>query len=159
MARNLTNHILAVGLLAGGVVAFSPLSGCRKHSSQVASEVDEGLIADFTVRGRVVDLPDPARPASDFKVYHEPIPSWKRNHNQPPVGMNAMQMPFPPATPEVIEGVSVGDIVEIVFRVSYDADDGSLKGWKAIRVTQLPADTALVFDKPAPAPAPAPAPE
>lgn len=152
MARNPMNHILAVGLLAGGVVVSVPLAGCGKHRSEATAEADQGPVADFTVRGRVVDLPDPARPASDFKVYHEPIPSWKRNLNQPPVGMNAMQMPFPPASPEVIEGVAVGDIVEIVFRVSYDADDGSLKGWKAVRVSKLPPDTTLVFDKPAPTP-------
>ena len=98
------------------------------------------------MRGRVVQLPDPTRPASDFKVYHEPIPSWKRTTTSP-VGMNAMQMRFPPASPEVIEGVEVGDVVEIVFRVSYDREDGALTGWKAVRVTKLPEDTALTFEQ------------
>lgn len=141
------NNLLAVGLLAGGVVVSAPLAGCRRHASEATLEMNEGLVADFTVRGRVVQLPDPSRPASDFKVYHEPIPSWKRNYNQPPVGMNAMQMPFPPASPEVIEGVQVGDVVEIVFRVSYDREDGALTGWKAVRVTKLPEDTALSFEQ------------
>lgn len=146
MARNLTNHILAVGLLAGGVVVTAPLQGCSKGAHE-AEVIDEGLVADYTVRGRVADLPDPARPASDFKVYHEPIPSWKRNFNQPPVGMNAMQMPFPPSSPEVIEGIAVGDVVEVLFRVSYDREDGALMGWKAVRVTKLPPDTKLVFEQ------------
>ena len=139
---------LPLVLLASGLAATT-LSGCGGHGSDPSSETAStpaGLVADFTVRGRVMQLPDPARPASAFKVHHEPIPEWQRNYHGLPVGMNAMVMEFPPASPEVIEGVSVGDVVSMTFRVEYD-EEGALKGWKATRVEKLPGDTSLAFDE------------
>lgn len=143
MTTLVRSFILSAGLLlAGSLVA------CGGHSGEQAADVEpDGLAAEFTVRGRVVQLPDPNRPASEFRVSHEPIPEWKRNYNdETPVGMNAMIMDFPPASPEVIEGVAVDDVVRLTFRVLYD-EDGALTGWKTIKVEKLPPETMLVHEK------------
>lgn len=152
MAQPSRSFILAAGLLTCGVLASS-LVGCGgKPSEESAAEIDSGAkIADYTVRGLVAQLPEAGKPTSSFRVRHEPIPEWKKNYDQPPVGMNSMVMDFPPATPSVIEGLAVGDIVALTFRVEYD-DEGMLKGWKATRVEKLPAETVLVFEAGAPKP-------
>jgi hypothetical protein len=153
MTHTLRSFILAAGLLSCGVMACS-LAGCGgKHSEESAAEIDaDAKVAQYTVRGRVAQLPEAGKPTSSFRVHHEPIPEWKKNYDQSPVGMNSMVMEFPPATPDVIEGLAVGDVVALTFRVVYDEEDGMLKGWKATRVEKLPAETALVFETGAPKP-------
>ena len=144
MSITVRSFVLGVGIaLAGSLV------GCGGHGNQQEGAESEpaGLAAEFTVRGRVVQLPDPERPASEFRVHHEPIPEWKRNYNdETPVGMNAMIMDFPPASPEVIRGVAIDDVVRLTFRVAYD-EEGALMGWKATRVEKLPPETALVHER------------
>lgn len=148
-------------VLGAGLVLAASLAGCGKGNPERGADAGASpapgtpgaLIADFTVRGQVAQLPEAGKPASAFRVHHEPIPEWKRNYNdETPVGMNAMVMEFPPASPGVIEGIAAGDIVRMTFRVEY-GEDGKLAGWKAIKVEKLPADTPLVFERPkAPAP-------
>lgn len=147
MMHNSRSLFLAAGLLAGGVLVSS-LVGCGgKPSEESTVEVDpDAKIADYTVRGRVAQIPEADKPTSSFRVHHEPIPEWKKNYDQPPVGMNSMVMEFPPASPSVIEGLAVGDVVALTFRVEYDGE-GMLKGWKATRVEKLPAETMLVFEQ------------
>ena len=150
MTQTSRSFLLVAGLLAGAAVLPS-LAACGHESADATAEIDsDAKIADYTVRGRVAQLPEAGKPTTSFRVHHEPIPEWKKNYNQPPVGMNAMVMEFPPASPSVIEGIAVGDVVSMTFRVEYDEDDGMLKGWKATRVEKLPADTALVFETAAP---------
>ncbi len=146
MAHLSRSFVLAAGLLACGILGSS-LVGCgEKPSDEVAAEVDsDAKIADYTVRGRVAQIPEAGKPTTSFRVHHEPIPEWKKNYDQPPVGMNAMVMEFPPAAPAVIEGLAVGDVIALTFRVEYD-EDGMLKGWKATRIEKLAPDTALAFD-------------
>lgn len=142
-------HTTARSFVLGAAFALAAsLVGCGGHKGEQVSEAaPAGLVAEFTVRGRVVQLPDPDRPASEFRVSHEPIPEWKRNYNdEAPVGMRAMIMDFPPASPEVIQGVAIDDVVRLTFRVEYDAE-GALKGWKSIRVERLPPETSLVHEQ------------
>ncbi|MGP1310133.1 MAG: copper-binding protein [Phycisphaerales bacterium] len=143
MAHIARSFVLAAGVALVGVSAVA-VPGCGGHEEAAEAE-PTGLIADYTVRGQVASLPEAGKPASSFRVHHEPIPEWKKNYNQPPVGMNAMTMEFPPASPEVIEGIAVGDVVSLTFRVEYD-EEGMLKGWTTTRVEKLPADTELVFE-------------
>jgi hypothetical protein len=148
MAHTSRSFVLAAGLLAGGVLVSS-LVGCGgdKHAEDSAAEIDsDAKIADYTVRGRVAQIPEAGKPTSSFRVHHEPIPEWKSKYGQPPVGMNAMVMEFPPATPSVIEGLAVGDVVTMTFRVEYD-EEGMLKGWKATEIEKMPSETVLVFEK------------
>ena len=72
----------------------------------------------YTVKGRVEQLPDPRVPGSMFQVHHEDIPGFVRQDGT--LGMNAMTMPFPPAPGVSLEGLSVGDEVELTFEVLWD---------------------------------------
>lgn len=142
----MSTTVLRSFVLGAGVLLAGSLVACGGHERAAESE-PAGLVAEFTVRGRVVQLPDPSRPASEFRVSHEPIPEWKRNYNdETPVGMNAMIMDFPPASPEVIQGVAVDDVVRLTFRVEYD-EEGALKGWRTTKVEKLPPETALVHEQ------------
>jgi len=99
-------------------------------------------VAVYTVRGRVASVPDPSKPASEFRVHHEPIPSFKSGGEV--VGMNAMVMPFEPLAEGVsLEDIEPGDIVELSFEVVYDPVDLRVRGYTTIAVRELPADTAL----------------
>ncbi len=150
MTQTSRSFLLAAGLLTGAA-SLPLLAACGHESSDSAAEVDsDAKVANYTVRGRVAQLPEAGKPTTSFRVHHEPIPEWKKNYDQAPVGMNAMVMEFPPASESVLEGIAVGDVVSLTFRVEYDEEDGMLKGWKATRVEKLSADTALVFEKAAP---------
>jgi hypothetical protein len=59
-------------------------------------------------------LPKPGDPSSTFSVFHETIPDWLRPDGSK--GMNAMVMPFPLANGVSIDGLAVGDAVEVVVR-------------------------------------------
>lgn len=108
-----------------------------------------GSEADFehvyTVRGRVLQLPDGSL-GSDFRVYHEPIPEYVSISGAR--GMEAMPMPFTVNDPAVLEGVRVGDVVEIIYGETHRPKVRQ----GVIAVTVLPADTRLSFDDLPPTP-------
>ena len=70
----------------------------------------------YTVRARIIDLPDPAHPTYEFAVHHENIPSFK-NAKGEVVGMGSMEMPFPLAAGVSLDGFKVGDRVTLTFAV------------------------------------------
>lgn len=153
------NRILGVrgfGLLAA--LALS-LGGCEQKPAPSAKPADTGTPtttpgttpgatttdpaaaepdAVYVVRGRVVMLPDPANPTAEFRVHHEPIPTFKAPDGRV-VGMNEMEMPFPVSDPKLLEGVAVGDIVEITFADWYKP----MRTYKVTKVVKLPAETEL----------------
>src|SRR3954468_13715841 len=47
----------------------------------------------YTVRGRIVALPDPASPGSNLEIQHEAVPDFV-NVKGERVGMSSMVMPF-----------------------------------------------------------------
>jgi hypothetical protein len=94
----------------------------------------------YTVRGRIIDLPDPSRPASGFQVRHEAIDDFKNTQGQV-VGMDAMVMPFTPARELSLDGFAVGDIVELTFEVRWKTPPRS----RVIELRKLPEDTELEF--------------
>ena len=94
----------------------------------------------YTVRGRIDQLPDPDRPASDLIIRHERIADF-RNHAGEAVGMDAMAMPFPTLNDEsLLDGYAVGDLIELVFVVTYE---GTTPRYPIVKITRLPADTEL----------------
>lgn len=96
----------------------------------------------YTVRGRIQQLPDPELPASDFVVQHEEITGFKDAAGDA-VGMEAMAMPFPTLAEGVtLDGFAVGDVIEMVFVVTYD---GTAPRYPVVRIAPLPADTELNF--------------
>jgi len=72
----------------------------------------------YTVRGRVVDLPSPDRPASDFVLEHEEIPDFVRSDGS--LGMPAMRMPFSSEEPIDLSRLKIGDKVELEWIVWWD---------------------------------------
>lgn len=94
----------------------------------------------YAVRGRIEQLPDPDRPASDLVIRHERIEGFK-NHAGEAVGMDAMAMPFPTLNDEALfDGYAVGDLIEVVFVVTYE---GTTPRYPIVKVTRLPAGTEL----------------
>ena len=132
-----------LGALFGvAVVCALSLGSCSRSSTDSDDEAMVRRVV-YDVRGRVVTLPTPGNPASEFRVHHEPIPDFRDNFHSPPVGMNAMVMPFPPAPGLDLSEIEVGRVVLVTFEVDHEADTGELTGWRAIRVRPLPDDTEL----------------
>jgi hypothetical protein len=96
----------------------------------------------YTVRGRIVELPDPARPASGLQILHEAIDDfvWKDGRIG---GMDAMVMPFTPAAELSLAEFAVDDDVELTFEVRWTASPLS----RVIAMRKLPPDTQLEFRK------------
>ena len=129
--------------LAG--LTLAALLGCAEesHDQDAAQRTRENAVV-YETRGRVVSLPDPGNPASDFLVRHEPIPAFKSSLNETaPAGMNSMVMPFPPAKGLDLAGVSQGDVLALTFIVDYDPETGGVSSWELTAIEPLPADTEL----------------
>lgn len=122
------------------VAAFSVASCAEKKEQPTAPDF---AAVDYTVRGRVAELPTPDRPGSEFKVRHEEIPSFRASLPDGALGMKEMTMVFPRAEGLSLDGLAVGEPVELTFRVDYDAKTGQVRTYRAIRVEELPAETAL----------------
>lgn len=100
--------------------AFKPLDSATELNFGKADPAS--LSRDYTVRGVIAELPDPAKPLSGFRIRHEAIDDF-RDRDGTPVGMNAMTMSFDALAPGVtLEGLSVGDKVRFTIRVTYGAD-------------------------------------
>jgi len=117
------------------------LVGCSKEAGQ--SEAD-AVIHAYSVRGRIVQLPDSTNPASELRIHHEAIDEFKLTDGSPGP-MHAMTMPFPPAKGVSLEGFAIGDVVEFGFEVQWEPSPGM----SLTTLKKLPADTPLGFDGPA----------
>lgn len=136
-------------LILAGVVALA-LGACDREGSKTpapqatqpqatpAAPAAPEPDAVYVVRGRVVMVPDPANPTSEFRVHHERIPDFKNSEGKV-VGMNEMEMPFPVADPELLKGVQVGDLVELTFADWYKP----VRTYKVTKLVKLPPDTVL----------------
>jgi Cu/Ag efflux protein CusF len=123
-------RLLALPLL---FAALALVSACGKKTSG----------QDYTVRGLVRQLPADGR---DFTLEHEAIPAFVGRDGEAS-GMMSMTMPFELEKGVSLDGVEVGDPVEIQLHVDWSAD-------LAVVVTalrELPAGTKL--DLPAAEPA------
>ncbi|QYU66420.1 copper-binding protein [Leptolyngbya sp. 15MV] len=137
-------HTVTVAALLAIPLALTPL-GCERRSDSTSSAPPASPQrgpADqvYTVRGQIVALPDPTKPASQLQIHHEEIPNFVGAQGTV-VGMKEMTMPFPLAPGVSLEGLAVGDKVEFTFDV-----------WLKPRMTyhlskigKLPPDTALNF--------------
>ncbi|MGE3109995.1 MAG: copper-binding protein [Phycisphaerales bacterium] len=96
--------------------------------------------AVYVVRGQIVELPDPAKPASEFRVHHEAIDTFADSTGKV-VGMGAMTMPFPLKDKSLLEGLQVGDVVQMTFEDFYKPR----RRYFVTKIEKLPADTALEF--------------
>ena len=97
---------------------------------------EAGYAYTYTVRAQVVQLPD-GSPSGQFLAHHETIPDYQSVSGS--VGMQQMVMPFTVVDPEVLEGLAVGDIVEITYGESHRPRVRQ----GVIAVRRLPDDTVL----------------
>ena len=97
--------------------------------------------AVYTVRGTVEQLPIEGEPQTEFRVHHEAIDNFK-NASGLVVGMNAMSMPFPLGPGVKLDGVAVGDLVELTFAIWWDE---TAPEYHVTRLRKLTPDTRLEF--------------
>jgi hypothetical protein len=126
---------LVFGVMASVAIAFAS-TGCRKGERAEKADKPDHV---YTIRGQVVELPDPKRPTTEFVIKHEAIDDFA-DSNGMIVGMGTMEMPFPPAKGVSLDGIAVGDIVQLQFGVWYKPSR-----WHALSVKKLPPDTRLDF--------------
>jgi len=133
-------RVLGVVLFCFAVVGVAP--GCKKQES--SSPATPTIQKDsYTVRGLVVQLPDPASPAADFSVRHEAIPNFRQQDGN--LGMDVMDMPFPLAPGLDISTLKIGDKVELTFEVDLNLAESKFLGYRATKVVVLPPETELDF--------------
>jgi hypothetical protein len=94
----------------------------------------------YTVRGRVVALPDPAKPGGGLQIRHEPIPEYV-NHKGERKGMGSMTMPFVPTRELDLSGLAPGDVVEFTWEVRWAKPPLS----RVVAIRKLPPETTLNF--------------
>ena len=118
------------------------VAGCsRAPAPAPATKADQV----YTLRGQIAMLPDPAKPANELQIRHEPIPNFVNKEGKV-VGMNAMIMPFTPAPGLSLSELAVGDIVEFTFEVRWTSRPAS----RVTTIRKLAADTKLDFGRVAP---------
>ena len=90
----------------------------------------------YTTRAIVLSLPG-ERVTQEFIVHHETIPEYVSINGS--IGMNEMAMPIPVPDRSILEGIAVGDKVELTFGECFEPDHKM----GLISITKLPADTRL----------------
>lgn len=123
------------GLTLMPVLVVLCAGGCDDGRAGAA----EGYDHVYIVRGRVLKLPDGSID-DGFYAYHEPIPDYVSMNGKR--GMPAMAMPFAVPDPTVLDGLAVGDVVEIEYGETFEPKVKQ----GVISITKLPADTVLSFD-------------
>jgi Cu/Ag efflux protein CusF len=134
--------LLTAAALAAAALTLAHLAACDGPKQTTPSGPTGEPDATYTTRGKVEMLPDPRNAASEFVVHHEPIDDFKNPSGTK--GMNSMSMPFPLARAVSLDGIAVGDVVEITF--SHWSKPGNM-GYQATKVVELPPDTKLFFGK------------
>lgn len=127
--------------LALAVIALAAV-GCGSRSPK--SEAPDENLVEYSVRGRIVQLPAPDRPASQLIVHHEPLPSYMSGGEV--VGMGEMHMPFPIKDGVSLDEFEVGDAITLTFEVRYDPETQIPVMIQATRLRALPEGTLLVFE-------------
>lgn len=135
------------GLVAGFAAVLCALAACERPAPPPPQPGNDS----YTVRARVVALPDPARKGSpELIARHERIPDFKDRDGTiavdpstgEAVGMPEMVMPFPLGPGLRLEGIAAGDAVEIDFTVNWTQFPAHF----ATAVRRLPPQTRLAFE-------------
>ncbi len=133
----------ALWLAAAAMLGAAGLSACAEKPQAPGAPVYAKHT--YTVRAQVVALPDPANPAAEFQVHHEPIPHFNAGGGN--LGMNAMIMPFPVAEGLSLSALRAGQKITLTFEVDFDEARDSIVTYRATKVEPLPDDTALDFGR------------
>lgn len=94
----------------------------------------------YTVRGQVTQLPDPNNPGTGLYLNHEAIDDFVSRDGEM-VGMDPMTMSFPVAEEVPLEGIGVGDVVELELHVDWGAGTEV----EIVGLRELPPGTKLVY--------------
>ncbi|MEZ6191256.1 MAG: copper-binding protein [Phycisphaerales bacterium] len=121
------------------IVSCTCLPGCSGEDGGAAPAAE--VVHTYTLRGRIVSMPSADDPASELRIHHEAIDTFKSATGEA-APMKAMTMTFPPAEGVTLEGLAVGDAVEFVFRMQWEPS----VGMSTTSITKLPADTELTID-------------
>ena len=160
-----THRILAAALCSSALFV-SPLTGCSEkapgsdgahsdHSGHDHAATEDIVRTDVYdgILGEITALPIAGDPSSELKIHHEHIPTFRTkqgiiNVNSKGIaGMNAMEMPFPPADGLSLDGLAVGDKVRFTFAVNW----GGQRAWEVTEIEKLAADTVIDYSvKPTP---------
>jgi len=111
------------------------LAGC--------SEGKEESGRTYTVRGQVTQLPDPANPGTGLYLNHEAIDDFVSRDGEM-VGMDPMTMSFLVDEEVPLEGIGVGDVVEIELRVDWGAETTPGIA-EIVGIRELPPGTKLTY--------------
>jgi hypothetical protein len=113
-----------------GLLLLLVLAGCARG----------GGGHDYTVRGRVAQLPEPGNPASGFVISHQAVDDFVDRQGEV-VGMDPMTMSFPLAPQVSLAGLAVNDPIEFNLHVDWRATPPI----HITRLTKLPPGTPIVF--------------
>lgn len=94
----------------------------------------------YTVRGQVVQLPDPSNPGTGLYLNHEAVDDFVGRDGEM-VGMDPMSMSFPVNGKVPLAGLQVGDVVEFKLHVDWGAEPEV----EIVEIRELPAGTKLEF--------------
>jgi hypothetical protein len=120
--------VLVLALLAaGGCTPSAPPEGAPASPSS----------RRYTVRAEVVRLPEPGAPLRELVLRHEAIPDFVGQEGRV-VGMEAMVMPLEVARSLPLDGVRIGDKVEIVLEV-----DWARPSYRVVQLRLLSSSTVL----------------
>ncbi len=119
--------LLVTLVAAGGCTSSGPTEGATPSPSS----------RRYPVRAEVVRLPEPGAPLRELVLRHEAIPDFVGQDGRA-VGMEAMVMPLEVARSLPLDGVRVGDKVEIVLEV-----DWSRPSYRVVQLRPLPSSTIL----------------
>ena len=143
MSRDLKALFSVVSVLALFLGFAACGGGEPAPSADTEMATEDSTASDkmaYTVRGEVTQLPDPSVEGSELMVRHEPIPDFK-NAKGEVVGMDTMTMPFPVSEDVSLDGIAVGDKVELTFEVQFQP----ATSFVTTEVAKLPLDTELDF--------------
>lgn len=101
-----------------------------------ACDSDPGYQHTYTTRAVVLSLPGESV-TQEFIVHHETIPDYRSINGS--IGMNEMAMPIPVPDRSVLEGIAIGDKIELTFGERFEPD----QAMGVISIKKLPADTEL----------------
>lgn len=113
------------------IVALS-LAGCSGEQS--------GSGRTYTMRGQVIQLPDPKNPGTGLTLNHEAIDDWVSRDGET-VGMDPMTMSFLVDEKVPLEEIQVTDVVEVKLHVDW----GGQPEVEIVEIRELPPGTKLVF--------------